>query len=128
MSVAFILLSMGLGVLALAGSQRQLLIAAAIVAVGAGILHPLLIAVHMERVPSIQHGRASAVFYLGFDLGIGLGAWILSPAFQWLGLTGLYLIAAITAFVGVLPARLAMPAATDLQPEAAMTTEAAGHS
>jgi MFS family permease len=128
MPVAFVLLSMGLGVFALAGSQTQLLMAAVIVAVGAGILHPLLIAVHVERVPSIERGRASAVFYLGFDLGIGLGAWVLSPAFQWLRLTGLYLIAAIMAFVGVLPARLTMSAEPGLSPGTAMTAEEAGHS
>lgn len=87
--------------------------AAAVFAVGSGILHPALIAIHVETIPAAEHGRATAGFYLGFDLGIGLGAWVLAPAFQWLGLQGLYLLAAVAPCVGVL---LVNPLASRLHP------------
>jgi len=108
---AFLILALGLGGLALAGSQVQLLLAAMLVAVGSGILHPLLIAIHVERVLPNERGRASAIFYLGFDLGIGLGAWIFAPVFQWFGLAGLYLLAAVSAIMGLLPVWLMASAA-----------------
>jgi MFS family permease len=102
--IAFVLLCLGLCGYAFAGSNIQLLTATLMVAVASGILHPLLIAVHVEKVSRNERGRASAVFYLGFDLGIGLGAWILAPVLQSFGLTGLYLLAALAAVVGIIPA------------------------
>jgi predicted MFS family arabinose efflux permease len=70
----------------------------------------MLIALHGQRVAESERGRASAVSYLGFDLGIGLGAWVLSPVFQRLGLTGLYLLAAGASVAGSVLARLMMSA------------------
>jgi MFS family permease len=99
---AFFLLAAGLTGFALAHSRLMVYAAAAVFAVGSGILHPALIAIHVETMPVSEHGRATAGFYLGFDLGIGLGAWVLSPAFQWWGLQGLYLLAAVAACAGVL--------------------------
>ena len=120
LSLAFLAMAAGLGGFAFAGSRVLLLIAAMLIAVGSGILHPMLIAVHVERVTADERGRASAGFYLGFDLGIGMGTWISSPAFQWFGLTGLYLLAAVSAVLGILPVRLmASRAKQTAQPVAA---------
>ncbi len=99
---AFLLLAAGLTGFALGHSRLMVYAAAAVFAVGSGILHPALIAIHVETIPAAEHGRATAGFYLGFDLGLGLGAWVLAPAFQWLGLQGLYLLAAVAPCVGVL--------------------------
>jgi predicted MFS family arabinose efflux permease len=104
--VAFLILGMGLCGFAFVGSHHQLLTAAVIFAIGAGTLHPLLIAIHVGRVSADERGRASAVFYFGFDLGIGMGAWIFSPIFQWYGMTGLFVLAAIAAVMGTIPAFL----------------------
>ncbi len=90
---------------ALAGSRAALYAAAVIFSVGSGILHPALLAIHVESISPEERGRATAGFYLGFDLGVGLGAWVLSPAFQWYGLTGLYQLAAAGAAVGILLVR-----------------------
>lgn len=105
-SLAFLVMAAGLGGFTFASSRVVLLMSASLIAVGSGILHPLLIAIHVDRMPASERGRASAGFYLGFDLGIGLGAWILSPVFQWFGLTGLYLLAAVSAVLGILPVQL----------------------
>ena len=102
--IAFLLLSIGLSGFAFVNAQLQLLPIAFIFAVGAGTLHPLLIAIHVGSVSAYERGRASAVFYFGFDLGIGMGAWIYSPIFQGFGMTGLFLLAAIVALVGPIPA------------------------
>ena len=104
LALAFLAMAVGLGGLALAYSQIMLLAGVLFIAVGSGILHPLLITVHVERVSADKRGRATAGFYLGFDLGIGLGAWISAPVLQWFGLAGLYALAAGSALLGILPA------------------------
>ena len=105
LSVAFVLLAVGLAGIAFAAERNQLVAAVLFIAAGSGILHPALMALHVERAASRERGRASAVFYMGFDLGIGLGAWVLSPAFQAFGLMGLYLLAACATIMGIIPVR-----------------------
>ena len=102
---AFLVMAAGLVLFALATSLPVLLVGAACVAAGGGILHPALIAIHVERLSQAERGRAVGFFYLGFDLGIGLGAWVLSPILQTLGLTGMYLFAALATAGGVLLVR-----------------------
>jgi len=99
--LAFLLMTMGLVGFAFADSLGLLLGASIFIAVGSGILHPSLIAIHVERMPESEHGRATANFYISFDLGIGLGAWVLAMVLQLFGLMGLYLFAAASAIIGV---------------------------
>ncbi len=103
--VAFLVMAAGLAIFALAYSLPLLLIGAACVAAGGGILHPAFIAIHVERMTETERGRAVGFFYLGFDLGVGLGAWVLSPILQNFGLTGMYLFAAVATACGVLLVR-----------------------
>ncbi|MCB0167490.1 MAG: MFS transporter [Anaerolineae bacterium] len=103
LTMAFLMLAAGLGGFALAAAPVHLFIAAFLVAAGSGILHPLLIAIHVGQVSANERGRAGAVFYLGFDSGIGLGAWLLAPIFEWFGVTGLFLLAAAAAIAGIWP-------------------------
>lgn len=102
---AFLIMAAGLAIFALAYSMPLLLVAAACVAAGGGILHPVFIAIHVERMAPAERGRAVGFFYLGFDLGVGLGAWVLSPILQTFGLTGMYLFAAVATAAGVLLVR-----------------------
>jgi len=94
LGLAFLILAAGLSLLALTRGPGLLTWAAGLIAVGSGVLHPGLIATHVEALPEEQRGRAIAGFYLAFDFGIGLGAWALAPALQSFGLEGLYLSAA----------------------------------
>ncbi len=103
MQPAFGLLMVGLLGFAGANSMPLLLSAAGLVAIGSGILHPALIAMHVELTPPEQRGRAAAAFYLAFDLGIGMGSWILSPVFQQFGLTGVFLAGAGIVVMGLFP-------------------------
>jgi predicted MFS family arabinose efflux permease len=79
--------------LAVGGAEALLLIGAAGVAISGGLFHPALIARHAALLPDAP-GRASAAFYVAFDLGIGLGSWLLGLALQLGGVAGLYWTAA----------------------------------
>jgi MFS family permease len=105
LSLAFLAMSGGLAGFAFVQSREALLASVLLVAAGSGILHPALIAIHIERMSSGERGRATAGFYLGFDLGIGAGTWALTPVFQWFSVTGLYLLAALVTVGGVLMVR-----------------------
>ena len=96
-AAASVALAAGLAWLALAASAPGMLAATLLLAFGSGVLHPALIAAHVERAPPREHGRAVATFYLGFDLGLGAGAWALAPVLQLHGPGGLYLSAALVA-------------------------------
>ncbi|MDQ3248277.1 MAG: MFS transporter [Chloroflexota bacterium] len=97
----FGLLGAGLLIFAFTQSMATYIPATALVAAGGGILHPLLIMLHVERMPATMRGRAVATFYLSFDLGNGLGTWVLGFVLQWWGLTQLFALAALVAGVGV---------------------------
>ncbi len=94
-----LMMALGLSLFAVATMQLELFVAAALVAYGSGIVHPALIAIHVERGASEARGHAIAVFYLGFDLGIGLGAWVLGLVLQGYGFVGLYGVAALAGLV-----------------------------
>lgn len=100
------LLSLSLFLFLIAYTPFLLLTAASIIALASGILHPLLITIHFERVVQDKKGIASALFYFGFDIGIGMGAWILSPILLRFGISGLYLMATSVSLFGMLPAFL----------------------
>lgn len=100
----------GLALAAFAADLALLLLAAALIAAGSGIFHPALIAHHARLLPAAP-GRASAAFYLGFDLGLGAGAWLLGLALQAGGLAALYLSAlGIVALGAALTPLLGSPA------------------
>ncbi|MCU0491445.1 MAG: MFS transporter [Chloroflexaceae bacterium] len=90
----------GLLLLAFADSLLTLLGATLLIASGGGLFHPALLAHHARLLPG-EPGRATAGFYVGFDMGIGAGSWLLGLVLQWWGLVGMYLAAA--AVVAVVP-------------------------
>jgi predicted MFS family arabinose efflux permease len=102
--VTAMLMASGLMIFAFA-SAAPLLILATVLVAASGLFHPALIAHHAALLPGAP-GVASASFYIGFDLGIGLGSWLLGAALQLAGLPGLYLTAAAAALasLALLPA------------------------
>lgn len=97
---AALVMASGLAGFALATSVWQLYVAAALTAMGGGVFHPALIAMHIDRVPA--RGKATAAVYLAFDLGIGAGAWILAPILDQFGIGTMYAVAAmLTALAGL---------------------------
>lgn len=100
--LGFASFSLGLGCFAFTASLPAYLLATALVAAGGGILHPLLMALHVRIMPPALRGRAVSTFYLGFDLGNGMGVWVLGFALQWWGLTALFGLAMVTSLFGLL--------------------------
>jgi predicted MFS family arabinose efflux permease len=103
--VAAALMAVGHALIALTFGLAPLLVAAALIAASGGLFHPALIARHAALLPDAP-GRASAAFYVAFDLGIGLGSWLLGVALQLNGLPGLYWTAALVAGLVLLLAPL----------------------
>lgn len=101
---ALIVNAVGLAGLAASAGMPLLVSSAALMGIGSGISHPALIAICVDRMPSAQRGRATAAFYLAFDLGIGVGSWILGLVLNAAGLTGLYVAAALVSVIGALTA------------------------
>jgi MFS family permease len=94
---------LALGLLLFAGSQQWLLLALAAfcVAAGSGLMTGLLMNLHIEALPLTARGNAVALYYLGFDLGIGGGAWLLAPVLQTWGIGALFACAALIAGTGI---------------------------
>ena len=101
---ALLVNAVGLAGLAASAGMPLLVGSAALMGIGSGISHPALIAICVDRMPSAQRGRATAGFYLAFDLGIGVGSWILGLVLNAAGLTGLYVAAALVSVIGALTA------------------------
>lgn len=95
---------LALGLLLFAGSQQWplLALAAFCVASGSGLMTGLLMNLHVESLPLAARGNAVALYYLGFDLGIGGGAWLLAPILQGWGIGALFACAALIASAGIL--------------------------
>jgi predicted MFS family arabinose efflux permease len=105
-AIAAILMALGHVLIATTDSLAPLLIAPVLVAMSGGLFHPTLIAHHAALLPDTP-GRASAAFYIAFDLGIGLGSWLFGLMLQLAGVPGLYWSAAVLA-VCVLPLAAAL--------------------
>lgn len=99
--VGFAAVSISLGLFAFTQSLAYYMVATALMAVGGGLLHPLLMALHVRYMPAELRGRAVSTFYLGFDMGNGLGVWILGFALQWWGLTALFGLAMVSGLLGL---------------------------
>jgi MFS family permease len=93
LAIAAGLMGAGLIVAANGDTLPLLMVAAALIATGGGFFHPMLIAHHVALLPT-RPGWAVACFYFGFDLGIGIGAWILGAVLDHWGLAALFYTAA----------------------------------
>ena len=89
-----VILGSGLALASVAMTPFWLGSAALLTAVGGGIFHPILIALHARLLPG-EPGQATAGFYLGFDLGIGLGSWLLGAMLDIGGLFWMYALATV---------------------------------
>ncbi len=98
----------GLGLIAATPPVALLLLAVMLIAYGSGMSHPILLTHHAALLPQAP-GLATAAFYIGFDLGIGLGSWLCGVLLQIAGISGLYTGAAlIVALVLLLVSRREM--------------------
>jgi predicted MFS family arabinose efflux permease len=106
LGVAATSMIIGLGLIAAGPPIPILLLAIVLIAYGSGTSHPTLLAHHAALLPQTP-GLATAAFYIGFDLGIGLGSWLYGVLMQGTGISGLYSGAAlIVALILFLTPRL----------------------
>jgi predicted MFS family arabinose efflux permease len=103
LSVGFAALLMALAYALIASGQdvARLVWGVGLVAASGGIFHPVLLAHHASLLPGVP-GRASAAFYIAFDLGIGIGTWLFGVTLQLAGVAGLYWLACALAAAAVL--------------------------
>lgn len=107
LAIAAGLMTVGLAWLAVDGPAFGIAGATLLIALGSGVAHPALLKHHAALLPAAP-GRASAAFYLGFDLGIGLGSVLFGIALQFGGLAGLYGAAALLT-LGAVPLARYLP-------------------
>lgn len=97
--LAFVAMTMF--VLSRAAALPTFLLAAVLAGVGFGAVGPAMQALAVRGLPPYRRGAANSTYYIGFDLGIGLGAMAWGGVSQAIGYSGMYLTA-------VLPAALAL--------------------
>jgi MFS family permease len=78
------------------------LLPAAIYGVGFGAIQPSMQALAVADLPANRRGAANGTFYIGFDLGIGIGAVLWGAVSQAIQYRGMYLVAAIPAGLALL--------------------------
>ncbi|NLY70783.1 MAG: MFS transporter [Clostridiales bacterium] len=98
--IIFVILSMFL--IYYANSLSTFLIAGFIYGIGFGAIQPALLAMSVRNVSYSRRGAANATFYLGFDLGIGVGSVIWGIIADYFGYQTVYLLSIIPVIVVVL--------------------------
>ena len=93
-----------LAVLALAGSQRAFLGAAALYGVGFGAAQPVLLAMTADRAAPEERGRAMGTLYTAWEIGISGGSMLLGLCATTLGYAATWGTAAAIAGLGALAA------------------------
>ncbi|MEW6399788.1 MAG: MFS transporter [Bacillota bacterium] len=102
-----------MALLSRASSLPTFLAAAVLAGIGFGAVGPAMQALAVRGLPPYRRGAANSTYYIGFDLGIGLGAILWGTISQAIGYSVMYLAATI-------PAGLALVAylATGRRPQA----------
>jgi predicted MFS family arabinose efflux permease len=99
-AVAAVLMAAAYALIASGPPFGLLLAGIGLVGASGGLFHPVLLAHHAALLPGTP-GRASAAFYIAFDLGIGVGSWLFGIMLQVAGVSGMYWLAAASAVVAL---------------------------
>lgn len=84
----------------LANAPRTLLAAGALYGLGLGLAQPALMALAAEQAGEAERGRAIATLYMGWEMGIGLGAYALGYLLTWTDFTVTYCAAGLMPAIG----------------------------
>lgn len=98
------LVCVGVAMVLLSASRHlgMFLLAAVFCGLGFGAVQPGMQALTVRGLPPYRRGAANSTLYMGFDLGIGLGAIIWGGISQAVGYATMYLMAAIPAALALL--------------------------
>lgn len=95
------LFGIGLVVLSQATSAFVLLVAGAIIGVGWGTVQSSAQTVVVSQVPHHRVGLATSTFFVFYDLGMGIGPFLLGYLVAGIGFRGLYITMALIAFIAL---------------------------
>ena len=95
------LFGIGLVILSQASSGIFLLVAGAIIGVGFGTLQSSAQTIAVSAVPHHRVGLATSTFFTFYDLGMGMGPFLLGYLIQVTGFRGLYLAMSVIAFLAL---------------------------
>lgn len=96
---SIILFAIGLFLLSQAHIDLTLLAAGAIIGVGYGTFQSSTQAIVVNKAPHHRVGLATSTYFTLYELGIGVGPFLLGFVIPFLGYRGLYLVMAIVAFL-----------------------------
>ncbi|MEW6046147.1 MAG: MFS transporter [Bacillota bacterium] len=78
-----------------ARSLATFFLAAVVAGAGFAAVQPSMQALAVRGLPAVRRGAANSTFYIGFDLGIGVGAMLLGVISEFAGYSGMYLAAGL---------------------------------
>lgn len=96
-----ILMTVALTILPVAHGYLLFLIAAALFGFGFGAAQPATMALTIDRVRFEQRGLATSTYYIGFDLGLAMGAMLLGMVSQHWGFNVMWLVVAALTLLGL---------------------------
>lgn len=104
---SIILYAIGLILLSLATGPMLFLVASAVIGLGYGSVFPSFQAIALKSAPTERRGVATGTYYLLFDLGMGIGSFVLGIIASAMNFSSMYLISSlIVAFAGIVYFRL----------------------
>ncbi|OMP68031.1 MFS transporter [Domibacillus epiphyticus] len=99
---SIVIFAVGMLVLSLAGGPAFYLIAAGVIGLGWGTLFPGFQTIAISRARPEKKALATATFLSLFDLGIGLGSFVIGAAAAGLGFKTLYAACAVYVLIGII--------------------------
>jgi MFS family permease len=98
---AIALLALGNAVLALSPSVLSLVLGAALLGCGNSMLYPTLVALVVDRTPTVERGRAIGTLSGAWDVGVAIGAPTIALLVQTHGYAAGFLASALTTALGL---------------------------
>lgn len=99
---SILLFGIGLIILSQAHYAITLLVAGAIIGIGFGTLQSSAQTIAVNRAPQHRIGLATSTFFVFYDLGVGIGPFLLGFVLPLTGFRGLYIWMAIIAFCTII--------------------------
>lgn len=99
---SLLLLVMGFLLLSEADSALLLLSASALIGLGFGNFQSAAQAIAVKLSPINKIGQATSTYFILFDLGIGIGPYLLGFVIPWIGYRGMYLICALISALSII--------------------------
>lgn len=99
---AIIIFSVGMYILGEAHTGIAFLLSAALIGIGYGTIFPSLQTIAIQKAPPAKRGTATATFLSIFDIGIGLGSFIVGMIVAEVGFRSFYINSSLYVLAGLL--------------------------